>query len=662
MADASKLVQLSKERAAIICADYYQDLVFTYPKVKAEVFYTLEDRLARIADEFIGLDRNQSGDLDFHEVQEGLNKLKGKEVPAEQVKQLLSMVDDDNTGTLRLREYLDLRMILDQIIPSPLPVKRVTKSPAPSRRQLGAAQQRKRGYIKLQAWIEPSNTLKVMIERACNLVAADVLGKADPFVKMYLQPDPTKATKKKTDVVKKSLDPMWNQSFSWNLPTTSAAASSLRLEITVVDRDLFSRREVMGRLSFGLDEIRAAPNSRIDGWYILLDENQGSQFNFPGAPVAVAALPAPQKLVDMAFTNLKTVIRPPPPAAPKPVLPKREDFEIVKALCAGSIAGSCRFLARHKNKRLYALDVIPKEAVKDSGPLHVVLSARHALAAASGSDFLCHMYGTFQSTGNLYFALDYYPGGALYSLQARLPDKVFTVGAAAFYAAEIILGLDYLHSLKVAFLALSPFTVLLDARGHVRLADFVFAVDLAASPGNRFTPTAHTLTLDPYYRMPELVRNEPLGVEADWWTLGVMLIELLKNVTLFSSTNSNPNAQEAELNDQILHKPLAFPELDGATADLLVKLLDRNPLSRLGSDSAGGVVGLKSHSFFANARIDWGSIGALAVPPPHTPAASAPESAANYEPMATVLPGEAAPSCKQELFATFDLALQTIPE
>jgi hypothetical protein len=49
-----------------------------------------------------------------------------------------------------------------------------------------------------------------------------------------------------------------------------------------MDHDLFSKRDLIGRLSFSVDEIRAAPSSCIEGWFILLDEEQGSKYNFAG--------------------------------------------------------------------------------------------------------------------------------------------------------------------------------------------------------------------------------------------------------------------------------------------------------------------------------------------------------------------------------------------
>lgn len=83
----------------------------------------------------------------------------------------------------------------------------------------------------------------------------------------------------------------------------------------------------------------------------------------------------------------------------------------------------------------------------------------------------------------------------------------------------------------------------------------------------------------------------------DWWTLGVLLYEMLTGLPPFYDENTN------EMYRKILQEPLHFPgpEIVPATAkDLLTRLLDRDPQKRLG---ASGAAEIKAHHFFSN--IDW---------------------------------------------------------
>jgi len=87
--------------------------------------------------------------------------------------------------------------------------------------------------------------------------------------------------------------------------------------------------------------------------------------------------------------------------------------------------------------------------------------------------FLVNLWGTFQDVNNLYMVMDFVAGGELFSLlrkSQRFPNSV-----AKFYAAEVALALDYLHSLDIIYRDLKPENLLLGADGHVKVTDFGFA-------------------------------------------------------------------------------------------------------------------------------------------------------------------------------------------
>jgi serine/threonine protein kinase len=111
--------------------------------------------------------------------------------------------------------------------------------------------------------------------------------------------------------------------------------------------------------------------------------------------------------------------------------------------------------------------------------------------------------------------LDYCPGGEVFSYLRRA--RRFNEPTSQFYAAEIVLILEFLHESEgVAYRDLKPENILIDAQGHLKLVDFGFAkkVDnsrysLAVALDNRLTSAGETYTLcgTPEYLAPEVIRN-----------------------------------------------------------------------------------------------------------------------------------------------------------
>ena len=101
----------------------------------------------------------------------------------------------------------------------------------------------------------------------------------------------------------------------------------------------------------------------------------------------------------------------------------------------------------------------------------------------------------------------------------------------------------------------------------------------------------------PEYLAPELLVGNGYTKTVDWWTLGVLLYEMLTGLPPFYDENTNIMYRK------ILQEPLSFPGpevVPPAARDLLSRLLERDPQARLG---ANGAAEIKSHHFFAN--IDW---------------------------------------------------------
>jgi serine/threonine protein kinase len=132
-----------------------------------------------------------------------------------------------------------------------------------------------------------------------------------------------------------------------------------------------------------------------------------------------------------------------------------------------------------------------------------------------------HMYSAFQSENFLFMMLEYCRGGELLFHLAR--RRRFCEAAARFYAAELVLALEYLHRHDIVFRDLKPENILLDAHGHVRLGDFGLAKCGVREPDRGALSMCGT----PEYMAPEVLTQQAYGRSVDWWSLGMLTYEMM---------------------------------------------------------------------------------------------------------------------------------------
>ena len=165
---------------------------------------------------------------------------------------------------------------------------------------------------------------------------------------------------------------------------------------------------------------------------------------------------------------------------------------------------------------------------------------------------------------------------------------------------------------------LKPENILLDENGHVCLTDFGLSKDL--TPENR---KAHTFCGTPEYLAPEVIMGVGHTKEVDWWSLGILLYELVVGIPPFYSQNVN------EMYSKIQHGVLRFPPfLSDACKAFIVALLHRDPTKRLGTGAAD-FNELKSHAFFA--PFDWDKVYRKEVTPLYTPFVKSEMDTSNFD-------------------------------
>ncbi|ETI22593.1 hypothetical protein G647_06669 [Cladophialophora carrionii CBS 160.54] len=267
---------------------------------------------------------------------------------------------------------------------------------------------------------------------------------------------------------------------------------------------------------------------------------------------------------------------------------KIDDFELLKVVGRGSF-GKVMQVMKKDTGRIYALKTIRKAHIISRSEVAHTLAERSVLAQIN-NPFITPLKFSFQSPDKLYFVLAFVNGGELFHHLQK--EQRFDINRSRFYTAELLCALECLHGFKVIYRDLKPENILLDYTGHIALCDFgLCKLDM------KDEDRTNTFCGTPEYLAPELLLGHGYTKTVDWWTLGVLLYEMLTGLPPFYDENTN------EMYRKILQEPLHFPGpeiVPAAAKDLLQKLLDRNPERRLG---AGGAAEIKAHHFFAG--IDW---------------------------------------------------------
>ena len=289
-----------------------------------------------------------------------------------------------------------------------------------------------------------------------------------------------------------------------------------------------------------------------------------------------------------------------------------ENFDLIKVIGRGSYAKV--FLVEYKKTRkCYAMKVIKKSMVNDDEDIDWVQTEKHVFEQATNHPFLVGLHSCFQTESRLFFVIEYLCGGDLmYHMQRKrkLPEN-----HAQFYASEIVLALDFLHSRGIIYRDLKLDNVLLDIEGHIKLTDYGMCKE-----GLKKGEQTSTFCGTPNYIAPEMLRGENYDFSVDWWALGVLCFEMMAGRSPFE-INENPS-ENPDLNTEdhlfqvILEKPIRIPRnLSVKATSVLKGFLQKSPQERLGSHD--GLREIQQHIFFKT--IDWQSLEQRLCNPPYKP-------------------------------------------
>jgi protein-serine/threonine kinase len=175
------------------------------------------------------------------------------------------------------------------------------------------------------------------------------------------------------------------------------------------------------------------------------------------------------------------------------------------------------------------MKILKKKEIEKKNQVRHTMTERRILEALD-SPFIVKMDYAFQSKSKLFFVIDYCPGGELFFYLSQIGR--FKEDAARFYASNILLGIEYLHSKNIIYRDLKPENVLVDRDGYIKITDFGLSKENINGSN-----VAQSLCGTAEYLSPEIIERKGHGKASDWWSFGALICEMLVGSPPFYSTD-----------------------------------------------------------------------------------------------------------------------------
>ena len=317
------------------------------------------------------------------------------------------------------------------------------------------------------------------------------------------------------------------------------------------------------------------------------------------------------------------------------------DFVPIKIIGKGAF-GEVRICKYIPTGDIVAIKKMKKEEMHKKNQVLHVRAERDVLSEAK-NQWIVELKFSFQDQKFLYLGMEYLPGGDLMTLlMARdiLPEE-----DSKFYAAEMVLAIESVHDMGCIHRDLKPDNVLIGRDGHIKLSDFGLSKKLDAfldknnklifnnnnkplyNNNNRTNLSyaeqfrifkslkskkrrekAFSTVGTPDYIAPEVFKQKGYGQEIDWWSLGVIMFEMMIGYPPFYSESSTETCKKIlDWENNLEIRPEA--NISKEAVDILKRLIN-DPEKRLGRNGAEEV---KQHPFFKN--VDWKHVKETMIPP-----------------------------------------------
>ncbi|ESO11321.1 hypothetical protein HELRODRAFT_158167 [Helobdella robusta] len=290
---------------------------------------------------------------------------------------------------------------------------------------------------------------------------------------------------------------------------------------------------------------------------------------------------------------------------------KVDDFDRLRTLGTGSF-GRVMLVQHRTSKNYYAIKILDKQKIVKLKQVEHTLNEKKILYCCN-FPFLISLKFSFKDNSYLYLVLEFVGGGEMFNHLRKA--RKFTENQVKFYAAQVTMAFEYLHSLDILYRDLKPENLLLDTNGYVKVADFGFA--------KRVKGRTWTLCGTPEYLAPEIILSKGYNKAVDWWALGVLIYEMAAGYPPFAAD------QPIQIYEKIVSGKVKYPgHFSSDTKDIIKNLLQLDLTKRYGN-MKNGIQDIRNHKFFE--EIDWLAVFHRSVTPSFIPRTEGPGDDSHFE-------------------------------
>ncbi|XP_047307233.1 serine/threonine-protein kinase AtPK2/AtPK19-like [Impatiens glandulifera] len=303
-----------------------------------------------------------------------------------------------------------------------------------------------------------------------------------------------------------------------------------------------------------------------------------------------------------------------------------EDFDVMKVVGQGAF-GKVFQVRKRGTSEIYAMKVMRKDKIMERNHAEYMKAERDILTKIQ-HPFIVQLRYSFQTKYRLYLVLDFVNGGHLFFQLYH--QGLFREDLGRVYAAEIVSAVAHLHANSIMHRDLKPENILVDVDGHVILTDFGLAKQF--DDNTRSNSMCGTVE----YMSPEIILGKGHDKAADWWSVGILLFEMLTGKPPFCGGNRD------KIQQKIVKDKIKLPSYLSSEAHSILKaLLQKDPSKRLGNGGKGSEE-VKGHKWFK--PINWKKLDARQIQPSFRPEIAGSHCIANFDKRWTDMPLQDSPA------------------
>lgn len=311
------------------------------------------------------------------------------------------------------------------------------------------------------------------------------------------------------------------------------------------------------------------------------------------------------------------------------------DYQPIKIIGKGAF-GEVRVCREKSSGDIVAVKKLKKEEmIKKNQIIHV--RTEKEILKVLDCEYIVKLRASFQDKKYLYLVMDFLPGGDFMSLLMK--KDILNEEDSRFYVAEMILCIEAVHKLGAIHRDLKPDNILIAKDGHLKLSDFGLSkmsenhlfplssnennktnenlnegitnsdlsprkyqpYDMHSKFKNRKRIWAYSTVGTPDYIAPEVFGNKGYGQEVDWWSIGVILFEMMVGYPPFFADTPSETCQKIIKWEKYFNIPSDAKLSSNAIS--LIKAMVNHADKRLGLN---GVDEIKKHPFFK--KFDWNNV------------------------------------------------------